>query len=106
VLAMVGSQVAFAYHAAKGAVRAMTRAAAVQLAPHGIRVNAVFPGVVDTDLTARLPDDWVQNFVAATPLRRAASAEEVANAVAFLASDAASYITGAELAVDGGYTAT
>jgi NAD(P)-dependent dehydrogenase (short-subunit alcohol dehydrogenase family) len=105
VLAMVGSGASFAYHTAKGAVVAMTRAAAVELAPHGIRVNAVCPGLVETGMTARLPADWVAQFVAGTPLGRAAAPEEIAQAVAFLASDRASYITGAALVVDGGYTA-
>jgi NAD(P)-dependent dehydrogenase (short-subunit alcohol dehydrogenase family) len=105
VFGIVGSPVAFAYHAAKGAVRAMTRAAAVELAPHGIRVNAVCPGVVDTAMTARLPEEWLDELMTGTPLGRLANPDEIAHAVAFLAGERASYITGAELVVDGGYTA-
>ena len=105
VFALVGSGGAFAYHAAKGAVRAMTRAAAVEFAGRNIRVNAVYPGLVDTAMTTGVPDGFVEGFVDATPMRRMAAPEEVARAVHFLGSPDASYITGAELVVDGGYTA-
>ena len=86
----------------------MTKAAAIELAGDGIRVNSVHPGGIDTPMVRHfVPDEkslqWVGNQV---PMKRTGKPEEVAEAVAFLASDAASYITGAELAVDGGATAT
>jgi NAD(P)-dependent dehydrogenase (short-subunit alcohol dehydrogenase family) len=105
VFGLIGSGAAFAYHAAKGAVRAMTTAAAVEFAAQQIRVNAVFPGLVATPMTDHLPAGFVDDFVAATPMGRKASPTEIADAVLFLVSDEASYITGAELVVDGGYTA-
>ncbi len=105
VLGLVGTGAAFAYHAAKGAVRSMTAAAAVELGGKGIRVNAVYPGMVETPMAASMPEGYVADFVAGTPMGRKARPEEVARAVLFLCSDDASYITGAELAVDGGYTA-
>lgn len=104
VFARVGSHGAFAYHAAKGAVDAMTRAAALELAPMNIRVNAVLPGLVDTAMSDTLPDEFVTAFVERTPFRRMARPAEIADAVAFLASEASTFITGADLVVDGGYT--
>lgn len=105
VFAHVGSRAAFAYHAAKGAVHAMTRAAAVELAPAGIRVNSVCPGMIGTPLTDRLPEQFVADYVAATPMARLGTVTDVAEAVVFLASDRSSFVTGTELVVDGGYTA-
>lgn len=105
VFGLIGSGAAFAYHAAKGAVRAMTTAAAVEFAEQKIRVNAVFPGMVHTQMTNHLPEQFVADFVKNTPMKRQATPEEVARAVLFLVSDDASYVTGAELVVDGGYTA-
>jgi len=99
------------YSASKGAMESMTRAAAVELAPHGIRVNAVAPGLTRTPLY----DDWMKTLpdpeqaardqVASIPLGRIAEPRDVAAAVSFLASPDASYITGASLPVEGGFLA-
>jgi NAD(P)-dependent dehydrogenase (short-subunit alcohol dehydrogenase family) len=105
VLGRTGSGVAFAYQAAKAAVRAMTRAAAVELAGHGIRVNSVCPGIIDTPMSGEAPAGFIQKAVRATPLGRHGTAGEVADAVAFLASARASFVNGAELVVDGGFSA-
>jgi NAD(P)-dependent dehydrogenase (short-subunit alcohol dehydrogenase family) len=105
VYGRVGSRAAMAYHMAKGAVRALTKAAAVELADQGIRVNAVCPGLVETPMTAALPEQFVADFVAATPMGRLGTTEDIAQAVLFLASDDAAFVTGAELVVDGGFTA-
>jgi NAD(P)-dependent dehydrogenase (short-subunit alcohol dehydrogenase family) len=95
------------YNASKGAVRIMTKSAAVQLARDGIRVNSVHPGLLPPMRTSRVSADpaWREKMVRAVPLRREGRVEEVAHAVLFLASDEASYITGTELVVDGGYLA-
>lgn len=105
VLGLVGTGAAFAYAAAKGAVRTMTTAAAVEFSAQRVRVNAVFPGMVQSAMTENLPGQFLADFVAATPLGRLASPREIADAVMFLVSDQASFITGAQLIVDGGYTA-
>jgi cyclopentanol dehydrogenase len=95
----------FSYQASKGAVVQMTRAAAVDLAPDGIRVNCVLPGLIFTEMTKTEPEDAVAENVEMTPLGRGGQAEEVASGVLFLASDEASFVTGAVLPIDGGYTA-
>ena len=95
------------YNASKGAVRIVTKSAAVQYAQDGIRVNSVHPGAMPpmrSSSAARDPD-MRSAMVEAVPMRRLGRTEEVGHAVLFLASDEASYITGAELVVDGGFTA-
>jgi NAD(P)-dependent dehydrogenase (short-subunit alcohol dehydrogenase family) len=108
-LASIGVPTMAMYSAAKGALLSLTRAAAVELARDGIRVNAVAPGMTRTPLfetwAAEEGRDVVARAAAAIPQGRFATPEEVAAAIAFLASDEAGHITGASLPVDGGYTA-
>jgi 3-oxoacyl-[acyl-carrier protein] reductase len=91
------------YAAAKGGINALTRSLAVELAAKRIRVNAVAPGVVVTDMSQRVREAAEAEILAQIPLRRFGEPEEVARAVRFLASDEASYITGEVLHVTGGY---
>jgi len=93
------------YDASKGAIDALTRAMALDLAPHGIRVNAVAPGFTPDDGYRHRKPDMVKGKASGIPLGREGTGEEVAAVVAFLASDAAGYITGQILYVDGGLTA-
>jgi 3-oxoacyl-[acyl-carrier protein] reductase len=90
------------YSSAKAGLIGLTKASARELGSRGITVNAVAPGFVLTELTAGLADEWKQRITEQTPLGRFGTTEEVAYAVAFLASDEAAYITGQVLAVDGG----
>jgi 3alpha(or 20beta)-hydroxysteroid dehydrogenase len=92
----------FAYAASKWAVRGMTGNAAVELARLGIRVNAVYPGLINTPMLAGNSPETNARFARSAPIGRMGEPEEIAQVVAFLASDAASYINGAEIAVDGG----
>jgi len=99
------------YTTSKGAVLQFTRALALDLAPRRIRANCVCPGVIDTPLTRAFidaapdPDEVVREYEMVSPLERMGTADEVANAAVFLASDEASFITGSALIVDGGTTA-
>ncbi len=90
------------YVAAKAGVIGMTRVWARELGPKGIRVNAVAPGFIETEMTRAVPDDILGRFIDNTPLSRTGTPEEVANAYLFLASDESSFINGAILNVDGG----
>ena len=93
------------YTASKGAVLQFTRALAAELAPEGIRVNGIAPGVIDTPMTEATRSDpaAIGRFMAHTPMGRTGKPEELIGPVLFLASDMSSYVTGAMLPVDGGY---
>jgi 3alpha(or 20beta)-hydroxysteroid dehydrogenase len=96
---------AVAYTAAKWGLRGLTKVAALELAPRGIRVNIVHPGPIDTPILDGANPAFLRASREQTMLGRNGQAEEVAQVVVFLLSDAASYITGAEIPVDGGHTA-
>ena len=93
------------YNASKAAVHHLTRSLAAEWAPLGIRVNALAPGYVKTDMSPVDEPQFRQHWIEDAPMRRYASPEEIAPSVVFLASDASSFMTGAVLVVDGGYTA-
>lgn len=107
IMASRGLRQLAGYSATKGAVSALTRALAVEYAPFGIRVNALAPGFIETALTERVLRNPAINkaLLDRTPLRRFGTADEVARAALFFASDDSAFITGAELAVDGGMAA-
>ena len=99
ILALAGQSV---YSATKGAVNSLTQTMAKELAPYGIRVNAVAPGFIETEMLNALSDEKKQEYLNAIPMHRLGTVEDVANVVSMLASDAASYITGQIITVDGG----
>ena len=90
------------YAASKAGVIGMTKSLAKELASRGVTVNAVAPGFIDTDMTAAMPEAAREATLASIPMGRMGAPEDVARAVAFLASDDAAYVTGQVLAVDGG----
>src|SRR6266851_1260420 len=105
IYGIIGSSGSAAYHGTKVAVRLLTKAAAVQYAPEKIRVNSVHPGVILTPMTEVVPREELLPLINMAPMKRGAQPEEVGWCVVFLASDEASFVTGTELVVDGGYTA-
>lgn len=106
IYGLVGDVGATAYNAAKGGVVNLTRSVADDLAQYNVRVNSICPGFVDTPMTeeALEEDEFREHVLGMTPLGRVAEPEEIASAALFLASDEASYITGINLPVDGGWT--
>jgi 3-oxoacyl-[acyl-carrier protein] reductase len=102
VVAESGNPGQAVYSASKAALIGLTKTLAREYASRGITVNAVAPGFIDTDMTSSLPDEAKASIVAQTPLGRVGTPEEVANAILFLSSDEASYITGQVLRVNGG----
>ena len=105
IYGLIGSGAAAAYQATKGAVRLLTKTAAVEYAPVGIRVNSIHPGVIATPMVdEEVPEEFMPALIQATPLGRPGRPEEIAYGALFLASDESSFMTGSELVIDGGYT--
>jgi cyclopentanol dehydrogenase len=105
VAGLTGSTGSTAYHGTKGAVRLLTKQAAVEFGPEKVRVNSVHPGIINTQMIDIVPAGQRAAFNRMVPLRREGTPEDVANLVLFLSSDDSSYCTGAEFIVDGGLTA-
>ena len=94
-----------AYCGSKGAVRMMTKAAAIEYADRGIRVNCFCPGTIMTGMLSGMPDDYVDAVIQANPVKRVGEPREIADLALFLAGDESTFITGTEIVIDGGYTA-
>lgn len=101
MVSISGQPSGFAYPASKFALNGMTLSLARELGPKGIRVNAVAPGIIETDMMKAVPKDVIEPMIQRIPLRRLGQPEDIANAFLFLASEEASYITGVVLSVDG-----
>ena len=101
MVSLTGQPSGFAYPASKFAVNGLTVSLARELGPKGIRVNAVAPGIIETDMMKAVPKEVIEPMIARIPLKRLGQPEDIANAFVFLASEEASYITGVILSVDG-----
>jgi 3-oxoacyl-[acyl-carrier protein] reductase len=102
VIGIMGNAGQANYAASKGGVIAFTKSTAKEFASRNIRVNAIAPGFIETEMTAKLPQDIVETYAEAIPLKRMGKPADVANLCLFLASDDAAYITGQTIQVDGG----
>ena len=102
---LVGSAMSFAYSATKGAINQMTRSLALTYARDNIRVNAIAPGYVDTPILAQVPQEMKDMMANQLPIGRLGKDTEIANLICYLLSDDASFITGAIIPIDGGFTA-
>lgn len=102
--AVIGVPNVSSYNAAKGGVLGLTRSAAMEFAGQGIRINAISPGVIATDILSTFAEEVIQKMIDSIPLKRAGESEEIASAVVWLCSQGASYITGQNLVIDGGFT--
>ena len=101
MVSIYGQTAGFSYPASKFAVNGLTLSLARELGPKGIRVNAVAPGITETDMMKAVPKEMIDPLISQIPLRRLGQPEDIANAFVFLASEEASYITGVVLSVDG-----
>jgi len=101
MVSLYGQPAGVAYPTSKFALNGMTLSLARELGPFGIRVNAVAPGITNTDMMKKVPQKVIEPLIAQIPLRRIGEPEDIANTFVFLASDKASYISGVVLSVDG-----
>ena len=102
---IIGTPSMISYHGAKGAVRLMTKSAALEYARQGVRVNSVHPGIIGTPLAKTLPTEYLETICETTPMGRMGEPIDIATMSLFLVSDEAKFITGAEFVVDGGWGA-
>ena len=105
IYALMGSENAIAYHASKGAIRIMGKAAALEFVGDGIRVNTIFPGQIQTPILGGLTPEMDRAIKAAIPMGRMGEPEDIAYGALYLASDEAKYVSGAELCIDGAWRA-
>lgn len=101
MVSLYGQSAGVAYPVSKFAINGLTKSLARELGKYGIRVNAVAPGIINTDMVKQLPKEMIEPMINAIPLKRIGEPEDIASAFVFLASDNASYITGTILSVDG-----